>query len=329
MIDLMFRGAAIGTMIAFCALLLGDPAGRKRARSTTVFVVLISCYLIISAPSHTELPDQLRMILIAGAVLAPVGFTWMMIDLLTDPPFRNWSLLGLAALSVVAWLMSLLWPPAIHLRGVLVIVLYIALIWLAARSDQDDLVPARRRLRRGFLMTMALLGLIISAVELRWGDASLPAFIYPLQAATFWVLALLFANLALHPNRTLFRDPDIAPPLRSTQTANPLIPRLEAAMHQGIWQREGLTIGALADELKTPEHQLRTTINGDLGYRNFSTYINGHRITAAQAMLRAPENTNKAILEIAYDCGFASLGPFNRAFRAQTGQSPREYRAKS
>jgi len=32
------------------------------------------------------------------------------------------------------------------------------------------------------------------------------------------------------------------------------------------------------------------------------------------------------VLEIAYDVGFASVGPFNRAFRAEFGQSPTEYR---
>jgi AraC-like DNA-binding protein len=31
-------------------------------------------------------------------------------------------------------------------------------------------------------------------------------------------------------------------------------------------------------------------------------------------------------LEIAQETGFVSLGPFNRAFRAQTGQSPTELR---
>ena len=54
--------------------------------------------------------------------------------------------------------------------------------------------------------------------------------------------------------------------------------------------------------------------------------MNGYRINAAKAALLAPENLDKTILEIAYDCGFASLAPFNKAFRALTGQSPRDYR---
>ena len=32
------------------------------------------------------------------------------------------------------------------------------------------------------------------------------------------------------------------------------------------------------------------------------------------------------ILTIALDAGFASLGPFNRAFKAETGLTPTEYR---
>lgn len=35
------------------------------------------------------------------------------------------------------------------------------------------------------------------------------------------------------------------------------------------------------------------------------------------------------ILTIALDAGFGSLGPFNRAFRAETGLTPTEFRRLS
>ena len=35
---------------------------------------------------------------------------------------------------------------------------------------------------------------------------------------------------------------------------------------------------------------------------------------------------NTTVLEVAYEVGFASVGPFNRAFRAEIGYSPTEYR---
>src|SRR5262249_27642144 len=57
-------------------------------------------------------------------------------------------------------------------------------------------------------------------------------------------------------------------------------------------------------------------------------FVNGYRISWAKAALADPANGRLPILTIAYDAGFASLAPFNRAFRAEVGQSPRDYRAR-
>ncbi|HBL92121.1 MAG TPA: AraC family transcriptional regulator, partial [Hyphomonas sp.] len=35
------------------------------------------------------------------------------------------------------------------------------------------------------------------------------------------------------------------------------------------------------------------------------------------------------ILSIAMDCGFGSLGPFNRSFKAMTGLTPSAYRRQA
>jgi AraC-like DNA-binding protein len=39
-----------------------------------------------------------------------------------------------------------------------------------------------------------------------------------------------------------------------------------------------------------------------------------------------PAQAEVPILTIALDAGFNSLGPFNRAFKAETGMTPREFR---
>src|SRR5262249_54345619 len=92
------------------------------------------------------------------------------------------------------------------------------------------------------------------------------------------------------------------------------------------WRREGLTIGALADELATPEHRLRRLINDHLGARNFAAFVNAHRIAAAKALLADPTNARKSVSAIAFDLGFGSLGPFNRAFKEVAGVTPTEFR---
>jgi AraC-like DNA-binding protein len=101
-------------------------------------------------------------------------------------------------------------------------------------------------------------------------------------------------------------------------------------MHEErAYREEGLTIAALALRLRLPEHRLRKLINQHLGHRNFSAYLNQWRIDEAKAALTDPSQREVPISTIALDAGFASLGPFNRAFKAGTGLTPSEFRARS
>jgi AraC-like DNA-binding protein len=71
---------------------------------------------------------------------------------------------------------------------------------------------------------------------------------------------------------------------------------------------------------------LRRLINGQLGHRNFSAFVNGYRLSEVVAALADPSQAEVPILTIALDAGFGSIGPFNRAFKAHTGLTPTEYR---
>jgi AraC-like DNA-binding protein len=63
-----------------------------------------------------------------------------------------------------------------------------------------------------------------------------------------------------------------------------------------------------------------------LGYRNFAAFLNERRIAAAKVALADPERTRVAISTIAFEVGFSSLAPFNRAFRDITGKTPTDWR---
>ena len=93
-----------------------------------------------------------------------------------------------------------------------------------------------------------------------------------------------------------------------------------------VYRQDGLTIGALAQRLGLPEYRLRRLINQALGYRNFNSFLNDYRLREAKAALADPDQAAVPVLTIALDAGFASLGPFNRAFKADTGLTPSEYR---
>jgi AraC-like DNA-binding protein len=57
--------------------------------------------------------------------------------------------------------------------------------------------------------------------------------------------------------------------------------------------------------------------------------VNSHRINEAKSRLANPDESRTPVSSIAYDIGFASLGPFNRAFREETGKSPSEWRREA
>ena len=99
-----------------------------------------------------------------------------------------------------------------------------------------------------------------------------------------------------------------------------------ALMDDGVYREEGLSVASLAEKVGVPEHQLRKLINGALGFRNFSSFLNARRIEDAKAELANGDNARKQILQIALDLGYGSIAPFNRAFKLATGQTPTEYR---
>lgn len=106
-----------------------------------------------------------------------------------------------------------------------------------------------------------------------------------------------------------------------------VLDRREAALAAGVWREEGLTVGTLAGKLGTAEHGLRRVINMGLGHRNFAAFLNEYRIGAAIAILADPAQADRPVQAIAFDLGYGSPGPFNRAFRAATGTSPSASRA--
>ena len=96
--------------------------------------------------------------------------------------------------------------------------------------------------------------------------------------------------------------------------------------HDKAYRDDGLSIASLSQKLNVQEYRLRRLINGQLGHRNFSAFVNGYRLSEAESALADPAQAEVPILTIALDAGFGSIGPFNRAFKAHTGLTPSEYR---
>jgi AraC-like DNA-binding protein len=109
-----------------------------------------------------------------------------------------------------------------------------------------------------------------------------------------------------------------------------LLEKIRTAMERDrLYREEGLTIAVFALRLGTTEHRLRRAINAGLGHRNFNAFLNAYRIADAKAALADPSQAEVPVLTIAMDAGFGSLAPFNRAFKAETGFTPSDYRARA
>lgn len=124
--------------------------------------------------------------------------------------------------------------------------------------------------------------------------------------------------------------PTAAPALRAATAEDMrLAERLARLLdEEQIDSRPDLKIGDVAARLGQPEYRISQCIRAALGFPNFNRWINHHRIERARRLLADPEE-RRSILQIAFVCGFASLGPFNRAFREELGTTPRAYRSAS
>lgn len=100
---------------------------------------------------------------------------------------------------------------------------------------------------------------------------------------------------------------------------------LRALELEALYRDPELRVADLARRLGSSEHRISRAISLALPDRNFNQLVNRYRIADAARLLAAAPN--QPIIDIAHTSGFASLGPFNRAFKATMGCTPSAYRA--
>lgn len=95
-----------------------------------------------------------------------------------------------------------------------------------------------------------------------------------------------------------------------------------------LYKDAELTLSQLAKNLSTNSSVLSKVVNQGFGL-NFNDFVNEYRVKAVTELLKAGEQKNQTLLGIAFDCGFNSKATFNRAFKKQTGLSPKEWLEKN
>ncbi|MCC8980571.1 AraC family transcriptional regulator [Bradyrhizobium sp. 10BB] len=309
---------------------LRSPIGRV----TLLFDLCVIAFLIETAPEiHEMLAWWIVPLRILSNSIAGVFVAWAETAFADSNPPTRWRWAGFVAMlplaavatlsgSAVAW-------NATHAATLILVIFETARV-LAGRKA--DLVEGRRRVRIVFACGIGLVILgttVLDAAGVRW----LPELSAVLGLSVVAVLIRL---------RTLVPEPALQPaPSAPTTLAMPvtaemgpeerqLAERLRQAMeHERAYRDMDLSVDRLAEQLGAPAYRLRRLINQRLGHRNFTEFVNQYRMKEARAALSDPAQARVPVLTIALDAGWGSIGPFNRAFKAQAGETPTEFRRRA
>lgn len=219
--------------------------------------------------------------------------------------------------------------------GVLVITVYEIL------RDYRLVAAEEQRVRRGLIASFVSCVLLTSVAPELWLDpqqrSTMKAVFIALSAGS---MVLIGERAVRWRRRSALHRTPAAPhaseplstaklPAESNEELLVLSKRIEKAMRDAkLFLDPELKVAHLADALDVPDYKITRALTGCLAQKNFNQYVNRFRIGYAQALLHDASQARLQILQIALRSGFASLGPFNRAFKAQCGMAPSEYRTQ-
>jgi AraC-like DNA-binding protein len=339
--DNFFRFGAIASWLWCASLLLRFFPGVMQARLAAIAAISVSCFLIISRYDETEIFGPfLSTIILFVAELNP-GLTWLFCLSMFKDNFRlklmHWAVMFIYVISAVLFVFDML-PDTetTTFSRLLRVVIYCHLVYVIVADRNEDLIEERRSFRLWFVGAVVAATAFISVAEVSFSDFYSLGYGSISQAAVVFVISLFMLSHITHVSDGVFfaqiDNSETASSLSKNKdqaldaTDQHSIAELEAKMQAGAYKEAGLTIADLASQLRVPEHRLRRLINNHLGHRNFSQYLNTYRIEEAKKQLAVVKDRHVPVLTIAMDLGYQSLGPFNRAFKSRTGQTPTEYR---
>lgn len=358
--EMFLRGAVAGLLL-FHLVHLALPGARPAARAAlAAFTLSVLAYLFCQQGDVLlSLPRPLGLVMMAGCV-GSAAWMWIAARALFNDDFAFSApvvalAVGLAVLGLAANVPHL--PEAagqvpgevvsgvsgVHAAAMLGFTA--AALWEIAHGWRDDLVEPRRAARRWVALGIGLYAAVALVIELAVRGREIGRLLPALHVAGIGGVTLALAVwVARHSLDEVLgtvpvpiATPDLDPPAPEERAlpaaaaiparASPALTRLTRAMTEDrLYRQEGLTLASLAQALGCGEAALRTLINHQLGYRNFNDFLHHYRLQEAAARLASED---LPILTIALDCGYGSIGPFNRAFRQRLGMTPSEYRGGS
>lgn len=339
-IDMLARGAAIGLLLLWAAILM-QRWHQPAARMLVLLAISIACHLLAAMRPQPAVGLVLHHLVDVGAGAVPALFWLVARTWFSDETRLGWGSLAVVAGSTALQQLHLHWgldqgEPVATVTGtafrLVMFVLAGGGLWIAWRGREDDLVEPRRKLRGTVVAAVGLMVVLVNALEiLIFQDVIAYAWrallTIAIAAVTFTLSLQLFRLTSIDLLGAAPAPQQPSAPAAADPEAQALAAQLQALMAtERLYRDDTLTIAALATRIGLPEYRLRRLINQHLGHRNFAAYLNGLRLTEVKAALADPAQRNVPILTIALDAGFGSLAPFNRAFRAAEGMTPTEFR---
>ena len=364
-LDLLLRGATFGVAIAAAAAILARRRYGWPSSLAAFAVAGIGAFIVASMPGGIRTFGLALFGFNAWCVATP-AVVWLLAGTLFRDDFRPRPshLVVVGVMTIVTfigdWGRSRLGPLAenpelaywLFVAGrVMALALLAAAAAFAIAHWRVDLVEARRRARVVFVGAIGAVFAALAASDFIFGPAG-PGLEW-LMVGHAVLLAVAFATLLVVTRGGLDEllsvpespaqarqltvigpndPPGLAvPPVLATRRSDnaeiALARRVTEAMASDrLWKREGLGIAELAKELGTQEYILRRAINRRLGFRNFNDFLHHYRLGEIARRLGDPAERHLPVLTIALDCGYGSIGPFNRAFKARFGVTPSQFR---
>lgn len=350
-IDLALRAGLASLMAFAAALLLRDHGRSVTARLAAACGIGVAAYALCALPGFIAPPPSAwKLPLVALATGNAVVF-WLFSRALFDDDHRLRAWHGalwaaLSMLGIVNFLMDAAGAPAARPVGIAITLATVVFSLLAVAQSlatwRADLIEKRRRLRVFIVGGGAAYTLATSLARLTLpprtaaDDAALLSLVDAIALGALAVTVTWHLLEARGARSVLFEPPPVhartvdAPPTEAEPADPGLLAALERLMTtERIYREEGLTIGTLAARLEVPEHKARRLINQALGHRNFNAFVNRYRLADAKRALADPAQAEVPVLTIALGAGFQSIGPFNRAFKADTGVTPTTFRKEA
>lgn len=144
-----------------------------------------------------------------------------------------------------------------------------------------------------------------------------------------YAAAKMLDRMMRSPNRSV-KDVLIAPKgvavRESTRPVSPAANLIERALaYIQEHAADGITVDDVVDHVNVSRCLLYLRFREQLG-KSILTAITERRVAMLKAKLKSSEAT---VAQLALDCGFPTAGHATRVFRAITGSSPRDWRAKA